>query len=112
MPLFDWQAPDGKSIVQVRIWIYFVVTVLLTSGVVLIWRVSLSTHLLRIRREENAAPQDHASTAQNITDPVQALAGADEKGPQGFVGRARHRLPPGAKQPMVSLVPSPQTQTV
>lgn len=37
MPLLDWRAPTGASIVSDRFWIYWVVTLPLTAAVLLLW---------------------------------------------------------------------------
>ena len=37
MPLLDWQAPTGTSVVSHRFWIYWAVTVPLTAAVLLLW---------------------------------------------------------------------------
>ena len=37
MPLLDWQAPRGTSIISQRFWIYWAVTVPLTAAVLLLW---------------------------------------------------------------------------
>lgn len=37
MPLLDWQAPRGTSVVSHRFWIYWAVTVPLTAAVLLLW---------------------------------------------------------------------------
>ena len=37
MPLLDWQAPRGASVVSDRFWIYWAVTAPLTAAVLLLW---------------------------------------------------------------------------
>lgn len=39
MPLLDWQAPRGTSVVLDRFWIYWAVTVPLTAMVLLSWSI-------------------------------------------------------------------------
>lgn len=37
MPLLDWRAPRGGSVVSHRFWIYWAVTVPLTAVILLLW---------------------------------------------------------------------------
>ncbi|KAL8928730.1 MAG: hypothetical protein Q9208_001508 [Pyrenodesmia sp. 3 TL-2023] len=54
MSMFDWQAPEGSSVLSSLFWIYWAVTIPLTFVVFLVWRFWLHQH-----NDHDKAPSRH-----------------------------------------------------
>jgi len=77
MPIFNWQADSGTTVVSHRFWIYWAITVPLTIVVVLVWFIWIQRKDARHQREDLAVRQFDDSDPQMPKGPPAVDPGSD-----------------------------------
>lgn len=95
MPLLNWQAPKGNTVVSHRFWVYWAVTVPLTIGTILLW-------LGWFRREDIASKwkklqwRTHSSSTLKSQDSTVSQNGTDFR-PPAKTPTSDYRMAPNSR---------------